>query len=50
MKTLTASTLALTIAGTAAFAEAHMVGHSNLDSVAMNEMRGDLVRPRDSTG
>jgi hypothetical protein len=50
MKTLTASTLALTLVGTAAFAEAHMTDYSTVDSAAMNEMRGDLIRTRDITG
>ena len=50
MKTLTASTLALTLAGTAAFAETHMTDYSNVDSMQMNEMRGDLIRSRDITG
>lgn len=50
MKTLTASTLALTLAGTAAFAETHMTDYSEVDSAAMNEMRGDLIRSRDITG
>ena len=44
MKTLTASTLALTLAGTATFAETHMTDYSNVDSMQMNEMRGDLIR------
>jgi hypothetical protein len=50
MKMLTASTLALTLAGTAAFAEAHMTDYSKVDSAAMNEMRGNLIRTRDITG
>ena len=50
MKTLTASTLALTLAGSAAFAEAHMTDYSNVESAAMNEMKGDLIRSRDITG
>lgn len=50
MKMLTASTLALTLAGTTAFAEAHMTDYSNLDSAAMNEMQGKLIRSRDITG
>ena len=50
MKTLTASTLALTLAGTAAFAETHMTDYSNVDSAAMSEMKGDLIRSRDITG
>jgi len=50
MKMLTASTLALTLAGTAAFAEAHMTDYSKVDSVQMNEMKGDLIRSRDITG
>ena len=50
MKTLTASTLALTLAGTAAFAETHMTDYSNVDSAAMSEMQGDLIRSRDITG
>ena len=49
-KTLTASTLALTLAGTAAFAETHMTDYSNVDSAAMSEMKGDLIRSRDITG
>ena len=50
MKILTESTLALTLAGTVAFAEAHMTDYSKVDSAAMNEMRGDLIRTRDITG
>ena len=50
MKTLTVSTLALTLAGTAAFAETHMTDYSNVDSAAMSEMKGDLIRSRDITG
>lgn len=50
MKMLTASTLAVTLAGTAAFAEAHMTDYSEVDSMALNEMSGDLIRSRDITG
>ncbi len=50
MKMLTASTLALTLAGTAALAENHMTDYSKVDSAAMNEMSGDLIRSRDITG
>ena len=50
MKMLTASTLALTLAGTTAFAEAHMTDYSKVDSMQMNEMKGDLIRSRDITG
>ncbi|KKL22246.1 hypothetical protein LCGC14_2437360 [marine sediment metagenome] len=50
MKNLTVSAVALTLAGTAAFAEAHMTDFSKVDSMAMNEMRGDLIRTRDITG
>lgn len=50
MKTLTASTLALTLAGSAAFAEAHITDYSKVESAAMNEMKGDLIRSRDITG
>ena len=50
MNMLTASILALTLAGTAAFAEAHMTDYSKVDSAATNEMRGDLIRTRYITG
>ncbi len=50
MKFLTASTLAVTLAGTAAFAEAHMADYSKVNSASMNEMSGDLIRSRDITG
>ncbi|MFG6573436.1 PRC-barrel domain-containing protein [Sulfitobacter sp. 1A13353] len=50
MKMLTASTLALTLAGTTAFAEAHMTDPAKVDSMQMNEMKGDLIRSRDITG
>jgi len=50
MKTFATTTLALTLAGTTAFAEAHMTDYSKVDSAAMNEMRGDLIRSRDITG
>ncbi|MFG6592252.1 PRC-barrel domain-containing protein [Sulfitobacter sp. 1A12157] len=49
MKTLAASTLALTLAGTAAFAETH-ADTSNVNSLQMTELRGDLIRSRDITG
>ncbi len=49
MKTLAASTLALTLAGTAACAETH-ADTSNVNSLQMTELRGDLIRSRDITG
>lgn len=50
MKMLTAGTLALTLAGTAAFAEAHLVDPDKVNNMRLNEMQGELIRSRDITG
>lgn len=49
-KLLTASTLALTVAGSAALAETHAMDYSTVDSMSLADMRADLIRSRDITG
>ena len=47
---LTASTLALTVAGSAAYAETHAMDYSNVNSNDLAGMRDNLIRSRDITG
>lgn len=49
-KILAASTLALTVAGSAAYAESHAMDYSTVDSASLADMKADLIRSRDITG
>ena len=49
-KILTASTLALTVAGSAALAETKTMDYSSVDSASLADMKAELIRSRDITG
>lgn len=49
-KLLTASALALTVAGGTALAEAHLMPAMDMTTASLGEMQGNLIRTRDITG